>query len=207
MADQDVSLNPNDPIAQTLHAEVLARAAYNDAGYHRNFLEMKAKKGDLEAKQELPEAQRQVGIALDNLKRVQSYLALLTGAKDPNAKQKVASVPPKKDVKTTSTQIASNETVSPQPLKRAPLIRGEFIQRAAYFEITVEHSLFRKNLQKELEKILKDKSPADIRKMLINPPQNGEMIHILKTTRGETATRMQTPLLLASVTEYFKKSE
>jgi hypothetical protein len=207
MTAPNVNLNLSDPVARALFAEHVAQDAFDSAGYYRNILEMKSKKGDLEAKKELPEAQRQVEIAQQKLKRSQTYLALITGAaNNPHARKRVAPTPLKKSVETDSTQIASNETVSPQPIKKESFIRGEFIQRAAFVEITVIHSLHRKDLMEKLQKLLKDKSPADIRKMLINPPQNGEMIHILKIPQGEMATRQTLPLL-ASAMEYLKKSE
>ena len=181
--------NPNDPIAQTLAAEARAREAYDTAGYHRNFLEQKAKKGDSAARAELPKAQKAVESAQEDLKRIQTQLAALTGTDDPHAKQKVAKATPE-DLKNYYTKKKGNEKKekpeNPAPANteklvvaemqlpvRGEMMRSSFIVERKMMKASLIEFLDSKELKKNLEKYRKNME--ELKRDLKTPP-SGEMI-------------------------------
>ena len=222
MANPAIALNPNDPIVQALQAEAVAEENYNSAGYHRNFLEQKAKKGDEEAKTQLPEAQRQVEEAQERLKRAQTYLAQLTGTPNPHAKQKapriIPNLPkdPSKGEEVSPKKTDKNLEVAYRAEKR---VLSEMTAKlpAAHFESSVRvFSLIkfvdRKGLREEIEKILNERLEKR-EKIKIPLPQNGEMMRksmeYLQVSRGESAMVMEhrLPKVLQGVKVYLNPSK
>jgi hypothetical protein len=237
MAKPEALLNPNDPIVQVMRAEANAKLAYNSAGYHRNFLEQKAKEGDAAAKAELPEAQREVEEAQERVKRAQILLAQLTGTPNPHAIQKVARRTPEKpeEIPAVEKSGPKKSGISPEEKKYrqeenalatladAPLkpkeVYGDVIQSSenfykihqASFESRASFSILKfvdqKKLREEVEKFIKEHPKVLDKKR--NIPQNGEMIRLLKTfeARGESAMLMEHSSKLRQGMEVFLRMD
>lgn len=186
-----------------MHAVDRAKEAYNSAGYHRNFLEQKAKKGDEQARAELPEAQQEVEAAQKILKQAQTQLARLTGGENPHRRQPAPKLPEEKSDPTLPTGSGEEKKVaqkgSPKQEKEVRPLPGDkvgevirsrasFIRYSKRVDLSVERVLERLQTKEYYQKVpTQFKSREELLKYLKEvmeehkkSPPRGEMLRQAK---------------------------